>query len=141
MQRIVSVFSAVVLGSVLAWADDRVSLLPANRPMEQAIDIWKQLPEEARTGARRDQLMRLYCMSEAQRLTNMRAAQRVCRGCLLAERTDGLQRAVEVRRGLRVDGDDVGAGFREGGEVGIGRSDHQVDVEDLGGGASDRLRR
>ncbi len=41
------------------------------------------------------------------------------------------QRAVEVRPGLGVDGDDVGAGLGEGGEKRIGRRDHQVDVERL----------
>ena len=50
---------------------------------------------------------------------------------LLAERPDSLQRAVEMRPGFGVDGDDVGAGFGEGGEVGVGRRDHQVAVEAL----------
>lgn len=38
MQRNVSVFTALALCSVLAWADDPVSLLPPNRPIEQAVD-------------------------------------------------------------------------------------------------------
>ena len=40
------------------------------------MQIWKDLPEDARTGAKRDTLMKLYCSAEAQRLTNARAAQR-----------------------------------------------------------------
>jgi hypothetical protein len=42
MQRTLSIFAAMVLGSVLAWADDPtsppVSLLPPDRPMERTID-------------------------------------------------------------------------------------------------------
>jgi alkylation response protein AidB-like acyl-CoA dehydrogenase len=49
-------------------------------PIDEAIAIWKSLPEDQRSGARRDQLMRLYCSSEAQRLTNARAAQRAKAG-------------------------------------------------------------
>ncbi len=36
-----------------------------------------------------------------------------------------------MRSGLDVDGHAVGAGLGESGEVGIGRRDHQVDVERL----------
>ena len=45
---------------------------------------------------------------------------------LLAEGADRLQRAVQMRAGLGVHGDDVGAGLREGLEIGVGRRDHQV---------------
>ena len=48
-----------------------------------------------------------------------------------AELPDDLERAVEVRPGLGVDGESVGAGLGEGGEIGIGRRDHQMDVERL----------
>jgi alkylation response protein AidB-like acyl-CoA dehydrogenase len=44
------------------------------------MQIWKDLPADARTGAKRDALMKLYCSSEAQRLTNARAAQRAKAG-------------------------------------------------------------
>lgn len=47
MQRNVSVFSAVVLCSVLAWADDPASLLPPNRPIEQAIDHYVEALQKA----------------------------------------------------------------------------------------------
>ena len=50
---------------------------------------------------------------------------------LLAERPDRLERAVDVGSRLRMDADDVGARAREGFEVGIRGSDHQVHVEDL----------
>ena len=50
---------------------------------------------------------------------------------LLALGADRLQRAVEMRAGLGVDGDDVGAGLGEGRDVGIGRRDHQMAVEEL----------
>ncbi len=43
-------------------------------PVDEAIRIWKDLPEAGRTAAKRDRLMKLYCSSEAQRLTNARAA-------------------------------------------------------------------
>ncbi len=46
-----------------------------------------------------------------------------------AEVANRLQRAVEMRAGLGVDGQDVGAGLGKGGQVGIDRGDHQVDVE------------
>ena len=51
----------------------------------------------------------------------------------LAERADRLQRAMNVRTGLDVDGDEVGAGFGEGFQIRIARRDHQVDVERLFG--------
>ena len=40
--------------------------------------------------------------------------------------------AVEVRPGLGMDGDDVGAGLGEGVEEMVDRRDHQMDVERLG---------
>ena len=43
-------------------------------PVDEAIRIWKELPESDRTAAKRGKLMKLYCSSEAQRLTNARAA-------------------------------------------------------------------
>ena len=58
---------------------------------------------------------------------------------LLAERLDALDRAVEVRPGLGMDGDDVGARLGEGVEEGIDRRDHQMDVERLGGVRPKRL--
>ena len=58
---------------------------------------------------------------------------------LLAERADRLQRAVDVRPGLDVHGDDVGAGLGEGFEIGIARRDHQVHVERLSGVRAQRL--
>jgi hypothetical protein len=42
-----------------------------------------------------------------------------------------LQRAVEVRARFGVGRDDIGAGSREGFEIGIDWRDHQVDVEGL----------
>ena len=48
---------------------------------------------------------------------------------LLAERADRLQRAVHVRAGLDMHGDDVGARLGEGFEIGIARRDHQMGVE------------
>jgi alkylation response protein AidB-like acyl-CoA dehydrogenase len=44
-------------------------------PIDEAIKIWNSKPAEARSGGHKDQLMRLFCKSEALRLTNMRAAQ------------------------------------------------------------------
>ena len=44
----------------------------------------------------------------------------------LMDERDG---AMEVRPGLGVDGDDVGAGLGEGGDEGIDRRNHQMDVE------------
>ncbi len=43
-------------------------------PIDDTIAIWKELPADQRTGARRDQLMKLYISSETQRLTNARAS-------------------------------------------------------------------
>ena len=43
--------------------------------IDVAIDIWKDLPADRRSDAKRDTLMTLWCSSEAQRLTNLRAAQ------------------------------------------------------------------
>ena len=48
---------------------------------------------------------------------------------LAAQARDGLQGAVGVRAGLGMDQDVVGAGLGEGGQIGVGRGDHQVDVE------------
>ena len=44
-------------------------------PIDEAIKIWHSRPAEARSEGHKDQLMRLFCKSEALRLTNMRAAQ------------------------------------------------------------------
>jgi alkylation response protein AidB-like acyl-CoA dehydrogenase len=44
-------------------------------PIDEAIKIWESKPAEARSEGHKDQLMRLFCKSEALRLTNMRAAQ------------------------------------------------------------------
>ena len=49
-------------------------------PIDVAIGIWKDLPGDARTAAKRDQLMKLWCSAETQRLTNQRAAQRAKAG-------------------------------------------------------------
>ena len=49
-------------------------------PMEIAMQIWRELPDDQRSPARRDQLMKLYCNSETLRLTNTRAAQRARTG-------------------------------------------------------------
>jgi alkylation response protein AidB-like acyl-CoA dehydrogenase len=38
-----------------------------------AVEVWNSLPEDARTGARRDQLMKLWSLGEIQRLTVLRA--------------------------------------------------------------------
>ena len=58
---------------------------------------------------------------------------------LLAERADRLQRAVDMRAGFDMHGDDVGAGFGEGFEIGIARRDHQMHVERLLGVRPDRF--
>ena len=64
---------------------------------------------------------------------------------LLAERADRLQRAVHVRAGLDMHGDDVGAGLGEGFQIGVARADHQMHVEgllaDAGGSPSPRRGR
>ncbi len=49
-------------------------------PIDVAIQIWKDLPAERRSGAKKDTLMKLYCSAEAQRFTNVRAAQRAKAG-------------------------------------------------------------
>ena len=46
---------------------------------------------------------------------------------------------MEVRPGLGMDGDDVGAGLGEGVEERVDRRDHQMDVERLGGVRAERL--
>ncbi len=43
-------------------------------PIDETIRIWKELPSELQTGAHKDQMMQLYCKSEALRLTNARGA-------------------------------------------------------------------
>jgi alkylation response protein AidB-like acyl-CoA dehydrogenase len=49
-------------------------------PIDEAIKIWESKPAEARSEGHKDQLMRLFCKSEALRLTNMRAAQAAMAG-------------------------------------------------------------
>jgi alkylation response protein AidB-like acyl-CoA dehydrogenase len=49
-------------------------------PIDEAIAIWKDLPEDRRSPAKRDELMRLYTSSEAARLTNARASARARTG-------------------------------------------------------------
>lgn len=44
-------------------------------PIDDAINIWNSKPADMRSEGHKDQLMRLFCKSEALRLTNMRAAQ------------------------------------------------------------------
>lgn len=44
-------------------------------PIDEAIKVWNSKPADARSEGHKDQLMRLFCKSEALRLTNMRAAQ------------------------------------------------------------------
>src|SRR3546814_15880486 len=44
-------------------------------PIAEAVRIWNDLPEWARTGAKRDRLMQLWVQAEALRLTNVRAGQ------------------------------------------------------------------
>ncbi len=48
--------------------------------IDVAIDIWKELPADRRSPAKLDGLMKLWCSSEAQRLTNVRAAQKAKAG-------------------------------------------------------------
>ncbi|MGD9995404.1 MAG: acyl-CoA dehydrogenase family protein [Ilumatobacteraceae bacterium] len=43
-------------------------------PIDVAISIWRDLPEDRRSPAQRDRLMRLWCTSEAMRLTNARGS-------------------------------------------------------------------
>jgi alkylation response protein AidB-like acyl-CoA dehydrogenase len=49
-------------------------------PIDVAVGIWHDLPADQRTAAKRDQLMKLWCSAETQRLTNQRAAQRAKAG-------------------------------------------------------------
>ncbi len=49
---------------------------------------------------------------------------------LAAGAADRLQRAMDVRAGLEMGGDDIGAGSREGLDIGIDRRDHQMHVHD-----------
>jgi alkylation response protein AidB-like acyl-CoA dehydrogenase len=49
-------------------------------PIDVALEIWGSLPADQRSAAKRDRLMRLWCESETQRLTNQRAAQRAKAG-------------------------------------------------------------
>lgn len=44
-------------------------------PIDEAIRLWKERPADMRDGAHKETLMKLFCTSEALRLTNMRAAQ------------------------------------------------------------------
>ena len=44
---------------------------------------------------------------------------------------DRLDRAVEMRTGLRMRRDDIGAGLHEGFKIGVHRRDHQMHVEGL----------
>jgi alkylation response protein AidB-like acyl-CoA dehydrogenase len=48
--------------------------------IDVAIDIWTDLPADRRSPAKLDTLMQLWCSSEAQRLTNLRASQRAKAG-------------------------------------------------------------
>ena len=50
--------------------------------------------------------------------------------CLFAEPANRLQRAVQVRPSLDMDRDEIGAGLRESGEIGIAGRDHQMHVEE-----------
>ncbi|MFM2078784.1 MAG: hypothetical protein RJA49_2674 [Actinomycetota bacterium] len=49
-------------------------------PIAEALRIWEGLPEDEKTGARRDRLMQLFTQSEAFRLTNVRAGQKARAG-------------------------------------------------------------
>ena len=44
-------------------------------PIDEAVKIWKSLPEDRKDAARRDELMKLWSVSEAFRFTNARASQ------------------------------------------------------------------
>ena len=44
-------------------------------PIDDAIKVWQDRPEGARNAADREELLQLFCKSEALRFTNMRAAQ------------------------------------------------------------------
>ena len=54
-----------------------------------------------------------------------------CDPRLLAERANGLQRAVQVRSRFDVNRDVITTGLSEGFEVRIARRDHQMGIEDL----------
>ena len=45
-----------------------------------AVAVWNRLPESERTGARKDQLMKLWVRGEVGRLTNLRAAEKIRTG-------------------------------------------------------------
>ena len=47
---------------------------------QDAVAVWNRLPESERTGARKDQLMKLWVRGEVGRLTNLRAAEKVRTG-------------------------------------------------------------
>ena len=57
----------------------------------------------------------------------------------LAERLDPLDRAMQMRPRLGMDGDDVRAGIGEVFQKGVDRRDHQMDVEGLGAVRTQRL--
>ncbi len=44
-------------------------------PIAMAVDLWQDLPEDQRSGAHRDDLMKLWITAEVHRLTNLRASQ------------------------------------------------------------------
>ena len=52
-----------------------VAAAPEKGAANDAVAIWKHLPDEARTPVRRDELMRLWVRGEVGRLTNVRAAE------------------------------------------------------------------
>ena len=54
-------------------------------------------------------------------------------------RANVLQRAVKMRPRFRVHGDEIGAGFGEGLDIGVDRFDHQMRVEGAGGVWAQRL--
>ena len=58
---------------------------------------------------------------------------------LLAERADRLQRAMQMRTGLGMDGDVIAAGFCKRLEIGVAGRDHQMRVKDLLGVRAHRL--
>ncbi len=49
-------------------------------PIDEAIRLFKALPKDQQSGARREDLMKLYCVSEAMRLTTARASQKAKAG-------------------------------------------------------------
>ena len=58
---------------------------------------------------------------------------------LLAQRADQLDRAVHMRAGFGMHGDDIGSRCGKGFDIDIDRADHQMDVERLGGVRAQRL--